>query len=922
MSNYTGSSFISQPVNEELNLKANLAGGNTFTDDQIVDDIVVGGSIKSAENAGLSFGVNSGGVPLTAMTLQSDATADFEGKTTFKQSIIGGISQSLSAGTPTIDSLRLITKLDTRAGDIVATINNGTEDGQIKILNLHRADPALYKFTLIANVSEPITLKNVGEGVILAWSGNTADWSVVAKNVSFLNNDLEVDGNINLPTGKAYTINNVSIPTNTDLTNEINNRTNADTTLQANIDAEALTRSTNDGILTSDLAAETLARTSADNVLQVAINTEVANRTGADTTLQANIDAEALTRATNDGILTTDLTAETTARTNADNVLQGTINTEINNRTNADTVLQNNIDAEALTRATNDGILTTDLTAETLARTNADNALQGEINTEVTNRTTADTTLQANIDLKAPIDNADLTGLTKMDRLQIDHSDSTTIGVVLNNTNVNQYAGSLSTSAYGWRMFNNNTGIPGNTTFGVYTKGDGGVSRNPLLVKNDAKLYTLAQEVDGDINLSAGSEFKIDGVPIGGGGGGDAVLVGGNAFSGGNQTLTDGQVLFTTDQVAINGATAYSGTKGIFTTSVGPGAGLINQGNTSVAVGQNAAKTGQGFSATAVGPGAGFTNQGQQGVAIGNLAAGSEQGVGAIAIGTNAGYFNQGENSLAIGVAAGTNNQAANSIVINATGSTLNNTTTNSCVVAPIRTETTLAGLNSVYYNTTSKELVSGVQVGAAAAGSEGSIQYNASGAFAGESDLKYTASTNTLTLNNGTLRPSSINFNDNKVRISADYQYFYNQGDNAVAIGYSAGNGDQGEGAVAIGKTAAHTSQGVDSVAIGIEAAYQTQGLNCVAIGKEAGYNYQQEGSIAIGSFAGRNTLGPGAIAIGQGAGYNNVPDNTIVISGAGGFPTPEYYAFYVRPIRQVSSVAGLSQLYYNPSTYEIVYN
>jgi len=122
-------------------LKANLQNGNTFTGDQIVDNIIVGGQIKSAESAGLSFGVNSGGVPLTAMTLQSDGTADFESKTTFKQSIVGGVSQSLSAGTPVIDSLRLITKLDTRAGNIVATINNGSKDGQLKIINLHRADP-------------------------------------------------------------------------------------------------------------------------------------------------------------------------------------------------------------------------------------------------------------------------------------------------------------------------------------------------------------------------------------------------------------------------------------------------------------------------------------------------------------------------------------------------------------------------------------------------------------------------------------------------------------------------------------------------------------------------------------------------------------------------------------------------------------
>ena len=115
--------------------------------------------------------------------------------------------------------------------------------------------------------------------------------------------------------------------------------------------------------------------------------------------------------------------------------------------------------------------------------------------------------------LKAPIQDADLTGHTQMDRLTVNHSDSTSIGLDFNNTNANQFAGKFNTAAYGWRMFNNNTGIPGNTTFGVYTKGSGS-QLNPLLVKNDGKLYTLDQEVDGDVNLSTGNEYKINNVPI------------------------------------------------------------------------------------------------------------------------------------------------------------------------------------------------------------------------------------------------------------------------------------------------------------------------------------------------------------------------------------------------------------------------
>ena len=190
--------------------KANLNGGNTFTDDQVVDNIIVNTAIKSAQNAGLEFSVNSGGTAITAMKLLSNGTVEMEGKTSFKQGIIGNISQSLTAGTRLIDSVRLITKLDTRAGNMVCTISNGTADGQIKIISLHRADPQ-YTATLLTNVSEPLTFKNIGEGCILAWSGNTADWSVVAKNLSFLNNDLEVDGDVNLSTGHEFKVNGVPI---------------------------------------------------------------------------------------------------------------------------------------------------------------------------------------------------------------------------------------------------------------------------------------------------------------------------------------------------------------------------------------------------------------------------------------------------------------------------------------------------------------------------------------------------------------------------------------------------------------------------------------------------------------------------------------------------------------------------------------
>ena len=67
----------------------------------------------------------------------------------------------------------------------------------------------------------------------------------------------------------------------TALATEITNRTNADITLQANIDAEAITRANADITLQANIDVK------AD---QTALATEITNRTNADTTLQANID--------------------------------------------------------------------------------------------------------------------------------------------------------------------------------------------------------------------------------------------------------------------------------------------------------------------------------------------------------------------------------------------------------------------------------------------------------------------------------------------------------------------------------------------------------------------------------------------------------------------------------------------------------
>ena len=170
---------------------------------------------------------------------------------------------------------------------------------------------------------------------------------------------------------------------------ETQKRTEADTKLQGQINANA-----------NAIATETQKRTEADTKLQGQINananaiaTETQKRTEADTKLQGQINANANAIAT-----------ETQKRTEADTKLQGQINanataiaTETQNRTDADTKLQGQINANANAIAT-----------ETQKRTEADTKLQGQINananaiaTETQKRTEADTKLQANINAEA-----------------------------------------------------------------------------------------------------------------------------------------------------------------------------------------------------------------------------------------------------------------------------------------------------------------------------------------------------------------------------------------------------------------------------------------------------------------------------------------------------------------------------------------
>jgi hypothetical protein len=171
----------------------------------------------------------------------------------------------------------------------------------------------------------------------------------------------------------------------TNITAEATARANADTVLTTGLANEVTNR-------IADVDAEEARALAAEGILTTGLANEVTNRTNADTTLQNNINAEATTRANADSVLTTGLANEVTNRIAdvnaeearalaAEGILTTGLANEVTNRTNADTTLQNNINAEALTRSNRDTQLQNNITNESNQRIAGDRALSSRIDT-------------------------------------------------------------------------------------------------------------------------------------------------------------------------------------------------------------------------------------------------------------------------------------------------------------------------------------------------------------------------------------------------------------------------------------------------------------------------------------------------------------------------------------------------------------
>lgn len=124
---------------------------------------------------------------------------------------------------------------------------------------------------------------------------------------------------------KVSELNNSITDVTNKLTTEITDRTNADNTLQTNINSEAKTREQQDKQINMALTLESQSRREADSTLTMNLNTEITNRTDADTTLQTNITTEKNLRESNDTTLKTMIQNEASTRESADTLIKESI---------------------------------------------------------------------------------------------------------------------------------------------------------------------------------------------------------------------------------------------------------------------------------------------------------------------------------------------------------------------------------------------------------------------------------------------------------------------------------------------------------------------------------------------------------------------------------------------------------------------
>jgi hypothetical protein len=348
--------------------------------------------------------------------------------------------------------------------------------------------------------------------------------------------------------------------------------------------------------------------------------------------------------------------------------------------------------------------------------------------------------------------------------------------------------------------------------------------------------------------------------------------------------------------------------------SVSPPANNIG----SVVIGYDAGKANMNYETVAVGSRSGESNMSFQGVAVGKNAGLLNHGQQAVSVGALAGENNAGNFSVSLGCRASQSGGSyASTIVINATGSNLNPTQANSCIIKPIRNATGVA--NSLFYDSTSGELT-----------------YDAT-------PLRIEATDNLLSLTFPTLSGATDN-----ILLGRDAGTSLTSGDENILIGKNAGGAQiTNNNNICIGVNAKSQAGGFGSdnfnIAIGGDSALHHAGTynvfvgslsgsgtttytgnNIVCVGHGSANQGAKPNLTAVGAYAGRQNAGNNCLYLGNSAADNGGNhNNTIVLNGTGGALNPNgTNRFFVNPIRGVAHGIGVGILKYDPTTAEITYS
>ena len=150
------------------------------------------------------------------------------------------------------------------------------------------------------------------------------------------------------------------------------------------------------------------------------------------------------------------------------------------------------------------------------------------------------------------------------------------------------------------------------------------------------------------------------------------------------------------------------------------------------------------------------------------------------------------------------------------------------------------------------------------------------------------------------------------------------------ILIGKNAGLLNAETNSVCIGKDAGRSmaSGNDNNICIGKEAGRDLTSantFNVICIGENTGDNNARQCSINIGrragfSGAGRSSINIGELANASGGGHSSCIVLNAQLAGSLNAAGPN--RFYVKPIRNETTLTGFSSLYYNPTTGEICYN